>query len=115
MTDPKPRRSSTRRARTRDARAATGTDYVRAHDPVPDLPPGAVRVRLQSADPANLDSHEAALRRVLDLSEESSDYPNRGNSGVRRYLTSAGVLPQPVDGTEARSDAPGYSPRAAAE
>jgi hypothetical protein len=53
-----------------------------------------VRIRLEAADPAELDAHEAALRSVLTIPEPGSrDYPNRREPGRRRYLDSAGVRP----------------------
>jgi hypothetical protein len=77
-----------------------------------------VRIRLEAADPTDLDTHEAALRSVLDVTEQASpDYPNHHRPGrpprgdeenrARRFLTSAGVR------TAAAVPAP--SPLAAAE
>lgn len=51
-----------------------------------------VRIRLEAADPAALDTHESALRGVLDLAADASrDYRNHRSPGLRRYLKSAGV------------------------
>jgi hypothetical protein len=96
MSSEQPKRNSSgRRARTRDARAAqasTGTNYIRAAgEPVDELAPGTVRIRLEAVDAAGLDTHEAALRSVLEVSESSRDYGNRRGVGSRRYLRSTGI------------------------
>jgi hypothetical protein len=57
----------------------------------------SVRIRLEAADPAELDAHEAALRAVLTIPAAGSrDYPNRRRGGDsepagRRYLDSMGT------------------------
>lgn len=67
-----------------------------------------VRIRLASASPAAIADTEAALRRVLDIPESGSrNYEDHGDgTGLRRYLTSHGVLAPPGGGR---------SPLAAAE
>lgn len=45
-----------------------------------------VRVRMSGPPPA-VEELAARLRTVLTVAEESPDYPNRGDPGVRRYLS----------------------------
>jgi len=84
-----------------------------------------VKIRMEAADVADLDAHEAALRTVLDIPESGSrDYRNRrsrrtaaagdedAEPGRRRYLESVGVRTTPA---AAEASPAGRAPLAAAE
>jgi hypothetical protein len=51
--------------------------------PVPSI---QAKIRIEGESKAELDAIVKALQTVLEVEEESRDYLNRGDSGVRRYL-----------------------------
>lgn len=45
------------------------------------------KLRIEGEQSEDVDKLVQRLRQILDVIEESQDYPNRGNAGMRRFLT----------------------------
>lgn len=45
------------------------------------------KIRIEAKDSESLDMIVQEMRQIFDVLDESRDYPNRGNSGFRRYVT----------------------------
>lgn len=50
-------------------------------------PSRSARIRIEGETKEDIDLIVQRLRQVMDVIEESRDYSNRRDSGVRRYLT----------------------------